>query len=328
MTLDISVIIPQFNAEKTIKNCVQSIVNFLTPYSINYEILILDDCSTDSSLAIAESLAASNSLIRVIPKEKNGGVSHTRNLGIELAKGDYLMFVDSDDVLLTDASVSLNSLIHQNYDLIFFGSPSDLTTTPETLILHQSVVLKPTIGVTVWNKLYRRAYLTENHISFNEQLRMAEDVIFNFDCLSHTPNVTLVSQSIYQYLEPSSVHLYKPSNLKNEQIFQQELDRIEQNHTSGDLSLMRERYAATGFSFLVDRYFVPCILLKELGIFVAARSIRRIYKDQYASLLSSKRIDHTLNKRDRVIKLLANYRLFFIMLLLVVILDRHKSRVS
>lgn len=73
MTLDISVIIPQFNAEKTIKNCVQSIVNFLTPYSINYEILILDDCSTDSSLAIAESLAASNSLIRVIPKEKNGG---------------------------------------------------------------------------------------------------------------------------------------------------------------------------------------------------------------------------------------------------------------
>ena len=99
----ISIIIPVYNAEDYLERCIQSI---LAQNFSSYEVILVDDGSTDSSALICDRYSATDPRFRTIHKP-NGGVSSARNAGISLAKGEYLMFVDSDDMLLPDAIESL-----------------------------------------------------------------------------------------------------------------------------------------------------------------------------------------------------------------------------
>ena len=97
----LSIIVPVYNAEKWLRRCVDSLLNQDLPRE-DYEIILVDDGSTDGSLKICdEYLAAHPGLVRVI-HQPNSGVSMARNTGIELAKGEYLSFVDSDDYITYD----------------------------------------------------------------------------------------------------------------------------------------------------------------------------------------------------------------------------------
>ena len=90
----ITIIVPVYNVEKYLERCTQSLVN--QTYQ-NIEIILVDDCSTDSSPEICDRLAQTDNRIKVIHKEKNEGLGFARNTGIENASGDYILFIDSDD---------------------------------------------------------------------------------------------------------------------------------------------------------------------------------------------------------------------------------------
>ena len=90
---DVSVIVPAFNAEKTIERC----LNSLLAQAADIEVIVIDDCSTDATLAMCERYARTAPNVRVIHNEKNVGQGLSRNFGIEVATGDYLAFVDADD---------------------------------------------------------------------------------------------------------------------------------------------------------------------------------------------------------------------------------------
>lgn len=105
--MSISIIVPVYNTEKYLSACLDSI---LTQSFTDFELLLVDDGSTDKSGEICDEYAQKDSRIRVFHKE-NGGVSSARNLGIEEAVGDYLHFVDADDIVLSGAYEYLNTVI-------------------------------------------------------------------------------------------------------------------------------------------------------------------------------------------------------------------------
>lgn len=114
----ISVIVPVYNVEKYIAQCVESIIN--QKYN-NLEIILVDDGSLDSSRVICDNLAAEDKRVRVVHKE-NGGLSDARNYGISIARGKYLSFIDSDDFVSNDFIASLyDSLVRHNADIACCG---------------------------------------------------------------------------------------------------------------------------------------------------------------------------------------------------------------
>ena len=113
----ISVIIPVYNVENYIEKCLNSIVN--QTYN-NLEIIIIDDGSTDNSIAIAEKIAENDKRIRII-SQVNQGVSSARNLGLDNASGEYILFIDSDDWLdLETCKIALDTMIKHDADVVMW----------------------------------------------------------------------------------------------------------------------------------------------------------------------------------------------------------------
>jgi glycosyltransferase involved in cell wall biosynthesis len=110
-----SIVVPVYNVENYLAQCVDSIVSQKFD---SYECILVDDGSTDSSGEMCDAFASAYASVRVIHKE-NGGLSSARNAGIKEANGDYLIFVDSDDFIMTDTFLSsLNNVANENHDLV------------------------------------------------------------------------------------------------------------------------------------------------------------------------------------------------------------------
>ena len=114
----VSIIIPVYNVEKYVSECVNSVLS--QDYK-NIEIVIINDGSTDNSLEICKRIADSDSRVKVYTK-KNGGLSDARNVGIKLSKGEYLLFLDSDDYISRNCvSIMLNAALKSNADIVSGG---------------------------------------------------------------------------------------------------------------------------------------------------------------------------------------------------------------
>lgn len=212
----ISVIIPVYNAETTISKCIESV---LCQTYHNFEIILVDDGSTDSSGNICKEYSEKDSRIRYIKKE-NGGVSSARNLGIDEAKGEYITFVDSDDWIEKDALNNLiSSAVESEADYIIPRSRGvfckangdfekyvyneddfDLIVSEDDIgnefeKLRKSWALYSTCG-----RLYRKSFLNEFGIYFDENVRVLEDFCFNIVCLGKAKNVVHISSVVYNYL--------------------------------------------------------------------------------------------------------------------------------
>lgn len=164
----LSIIIPVYNVESYLDRCVQSILN---QYYKTVELILIDDGSTDGSLAVCEKWAAKDNRIRVIHKE-NGGVSTARNAGLEVMKGDYLTFVDPDDFISLDTYAdNMDYLIkHQDVDILqypycnYFSEDeiTDYHRPSSTLLIGSEQIFKnwwsgTPLEFTACNKIYKRS---------------------------------------------------------------------------------------------------------------------------------------------------------------------------
>ena len=184
----ISVIVPVYNAEKYLRECLDSIVN--QTYK-NIEIILVDDGSTDGSGAICDEYADKDVRIKVyhIP---NGGVSNARNLGIDNANGEYLMFVDSDDEVSRDCIEKLYCAIEYKEQDLVIGNFCDVYENRK-IIQHENLSIignlqddYANIRILLqgpWGKLYRSEILKKNKIRFRVDISLTEDQIFNYDFL-------------------------------------------------------------------------------------------------------------------------------------------------
>lgn len=198
MTPYISVIIPVYNAEATLKKCVDSV---LKQHFTDFEVILVDDGSKDGSCQICEEFARKDSRVTVIHKE-NGGVSSARNRGLDIAKGKWVTFVDSDDYL--------GNKFLPNEELksdIVFGSYLNVIDACEVGGFSSKVMREAFLGAVVARygndtilrgpcaKWFRRDLIGD--IRFPEDMKVGEDTCFVWQYLSHCQTYVVLPQSTY-----------------------------------------------------------------------------------------------------------------------------------
>ena len=204
----ISVIIPLYNAEKFIRQC---LISVLASKFKDYEVIVVDDCSTDNSVAeVKKLLPHFDGRLKLLSTEKNsGGAGVPRNIGIKNSAGKYITFIDNDDMILPTTLENFYEVAEyynadvvyaekyfileddkefngKNLKVMFSGTVEDLVEAPtiETNNLHERILrdMEGKFFILPWGKFYRREFLLENKIDFL-QMRFAEDLTFCFKCL-------------------------------------------------------------------------------------------------------------------------------------------------
>ena len=201
----ISIIIPVYNAEDYLDRCLQSI---LSQDFNSYEVILVDDGSSDASSLICDRYSATDSRFRTIHKP-NGGVSSARNAGIDLAKGEYLMFVDSDDALLPSAVKALTEGL-DGEDMVLGGYVTYIDSVPkkemnpresetfEGARMDEFFKRKNCEMLDApWAKLFRRKAV--GALRFNESLSYAEDKLFVFAFMASCSSVRTCREFVYAY---------------------------------------------------------------------------------------------------------------------------------
>lgn len=172
-----SIIIPVYNAEKTLPYCLDSILN--QTYT-DFEIILINDGSTDNSQEMIDTFKKRYPKIIKSFYQKNSGIAKTRNKGIELSKGEYLFFIDNDDYIDNDyIETFVNEIKEKNCDVVIGGYRR---VTEEGKLLFQKEPLNSSwskyMFITPWGRIYKRDSLVKNNISFLN-LNIGEDVGLN-----------------------------------------------------------------------------------------------------------------------------------------------------
>lgn len=204
-----SIIIPAYNAEAYLQRCLDSI--FSQEFE-DYEVVVINDGSTDDTAELLVQYAAGHTNLRVIT-QSNQGMATARNRGLEVAQGDYVMFVDSDDRLCSNALATLAPQV-SGEDVIGFGAqiynensgiytdnPIQSTTTIPGWDYFNLYRLKstPVHFVCIWQRVYRRGFLKENSLHFVDGLRRAEDDLFTTMAMLHAQSVKTIANPLYIY---------------------------------------------------------------------------------------------------------------------------------
>ena len=237
----VSIILPVYNAQNHIARCLESIC---AQSWQNIEVIVLNDGSKDQSLPVCEAFRAKDERIVLVDKA-NSGVSDTRNLGLKLASGKYVQFVDSDDYIDPDFTEHLVTAAEQNNaDLVIapykMVIPAGATKPEQVLeklqddlgVMH--VARPPEVRVygflpegvydkdtfarrlmdkpasyfysVLWNKLYRREMLLAHDIRFTSEMRWAEDLVFNMQYIQYAAVFASIAQPGYYYVQnPQSI---------------------------------------------------------------------------------------------------------------------------
>lgn len=222
--IKVSVIIPLYNAEKYLGVCLESI---LIQTLKDFEVIIVDDCSTDNSCAVAESyLEKFGGRMKIIRLEKNtgsGGIP--RNVGLEFSCGKYIFFVDSDDFIIDTALEELFNaaekfqaeavymeqgftcgaeIIPQNLTEVFWNEPKFIAGIPkfdtENLAERINELTERAIGLTTWSKFSRRDFLVNNNLKF-PNICPSQDVIWVIKWLCLAKKILRVPKPLYIYRE-------------------------------------------------------------------------------------------------------------------------------
>ena len=201
----ISIIVPVYNTEKYLDSCIQSILN---QTYLDFELILINDGSTDSSLEICQKYSEKDKRI-ILVNQHNGGVSAARNRGIELARGEWISFVDSDDWLdITFLNDFLNHL-SPDVDLLIQG----MIQYPDSKKIY-SFNIKRELSIQSFlfeynilpyffspcSKFFKRSIIKENNLFYNESISYGEDTLFNLDyALVCVSNIFLLESSGYHY---------------------------------------------------------------------------------------------------------------------------------
>ena len=227
----VSVILPMYNAQRYIKSCVLSVLNQTFG---DFELICIDDCSTDDTLKIVVELAQKDGRIKIVRMPKNSGAaSEPRNMGIRLSRGKYIAFIDSDDMYTPTALAELVTVAENwkadvvHTEQVYFPENQVIDVTPETKFTTFSkekggfckepiletdniaervqMFYKGRFFGWVHNKLYRRDYLMEKNLHF-DKLLTSEDIVFYFQVVCTAPRLVRVPNIIYIYRHnPNSI---------------------------------------------------------------------------------------------------------------------------
>lgn len=215
----ISIIVPVYNTERFLADCINSIL--IQTYK-DFELILIDDGSSDSSPKICDTFALKDDRIKVF-HIKNGGVSRARNVGISVATGKYLMFCDSDDLvnehwceyLLHYITDNPNKLVISEWERFQGneGVPIVINRELNTENMSFYEIFKLRVSGSVCNKIFRSDIVKENGLLFNKEIPVGEDAIFVSEYYSLLVGGCLyikIPLYFYRQYDDSSIHKYNP----------------------------------------------------------------------------------------------------------------------
>lgn len=229
----ISFIIPVYNAERYISDTLNSIIK---QDDGDIEIICVDDGSQDSSGTLLDQAACEYPFITVI-HQQNGGITVARNAGLQAASGEWICFVDNDDIVADKAVETIHATAEDDCDLVYYRFRRFSTRLPEQEVFRigqtryfigdevrklQSDCINrfcdnhPLIGhdtqPTPWAKIYKRAFLEEHGLRFRDEVKHEEDIVFNFELLSYVTKAKDVDNTLYYYRwsTGSESHRFRP----------------------------------------------------------------------------------------------------------------------
>ena len=197
----VSIIIPIYNSNKYLKECLDSIIN--QTYS-NLEIILIDDGSKDNSFDICEEYAKKDKRI-ILKKKNNEGVSATRNLGIEICTGKYILFIDSDDYCNENMIEKIlynsqkNDLIICGYNKIYKNKKVHYIVKNKEKNIEDMVINDESVGGYLWNKLFKTSIIKENNIRFDKDIHFCEDLLFVLSYIKNINSVSYIDEELYNY---------------------------------------------------------------------------------------------------------------------------------
>lgn len=262
----ITVIVPVYNVEKYLDRCITSITS--QSYK-DIQIILVDDGSTDSSSKQCEMWAAKDSRICVIHKE-NSGLGYARNSGLEMADGDYISFIDSDDYVDPDIySKLIKRITEHNADICYFGCNYDANgkITEGKQVFPPKVfdpdqireeILPISFGTSITKEadlygigsvccgIYKRSLFEDNHLRFgSEREVLCEDILFTSILLTKAQRVVFLNENLYYYCYNSTslTHTFRLDRFeKSKKFFDLQNAVISQNNL-GSMAKLRSKYS-------------------------------------------------------------------------------------
>ena len=295
MDIKVSVIIPVFNGEKTIKRCINSVLNQTLR---EIEVIAVNDGSNDNTLGILKSY--NDERLKIITVQ-NGGQGMARNKGLEIAKGEYVGFVDADDTInelmyetmykkaaLTNADMVQCAINDIKYDIIHkrpnISDEFVVITDSREYVRKYFYELKHTNEVC--NKIFKMQFLKNNEVTFGDtKLIYSEDLKFNIDILERLNRVCYVSTPFYNYYISNSGHCKKSPEervLKIFRLYEEAIENIEDN-------IIKRGVESTALITLLS-YCVPVINSQSAKKVVMSGKVRRY---MFSSLLYKKTLRHS-----------------------------------
>lgn len=204
MDILVSIIIPAYNVEKHVEKCVLSALN--QSYE-NIEVIVVNDGSTDNTLNILNKIR-DNDKLKIVTKN-NGGVSAARNTGIEVAHGDYVVFVDGDDYIANDfVEYMLSLATNTKCDFCLSTDCYSKKDDTQSQQLHEEVIspedavallISPRVIVGCWNKIYNMSFIKRHNLRFSTELFYGEGLNFIIQCAQKAEAIGVGNRKVYYY---------------------------------------------------------------------------------------------------------------------------------
>ena len=297
----VSIIIPVYNAEEYLGYCLNSVVSQTYQH---IEIILVNDGSTDNSLTICKNYAEIDNRVSVLTIE-NAGVSNARNVGLDAAKGEYVQFVDSDDIIRSDMVKNFvqfmetyqMDLVVCGFDMITLGQDindrqtisfssnimgTECVLTKEMFFKRMAFILWRTTTLECsWNKIFRRKIIEDHHIRFPQNISLGEDFCFNMDYFRYLNGVVFTNEKYYYYMQSNQGALTRKYR---RDLFENQMDLIHR------------------FSNLLEDYIeISQDEQKELAEYIVSKMMVSLY-----NLTSEKCELSDLEKKGEIAKIVNN----------------------
>lgn len=276
----ISIITPVYNREKYLTRCINSI---LAQTYQGWELLLIDDGSTDGSGKICDDYAARDNRIRAFHKE-NGGVSSARQLAIEQARGEYSIHIDSDDwveprmleemleeAINTQADVVVASFYKEYNGKVVLQQQRSKDNAPSSLL--EDIVKGRQMG-SLCNKLLRHSLYNKYNVSFAKDINLGEDALVLVQLLQHPIKVQYLDCAYYHYMGNGDITLSRVYNKKKYHTistYVQEMQKVVPNYLKDSVMDIQHNNELKA----LQHHYVSVSALRELGVRIGIKEIFR-----------------------------------------------------
>lgn len=318
----ISIIIPVYNLENFVRDCINSVVT--QSYS-DIEIIIINDGSTDNSLCILQDLSAADTRIKII-NIKNSGVSNARNLGIKCSSGKYICFIDGDDLVDKDYIKNLSTYCFREVDLVINGiniidnlsNETEKVTAPINcdIGIYKDINLLNSVPLLCLaspiSKLFKKSILVDNKLTFDNNLSIGEDYIFVMNYLYFSDVIAFSNNANYIYFRREGSLSTTYNN------FEEELLAEKTIYDSSVLTLLKFGYSMNDLNPILIREFKKHAYRILFSLY---KNKEMVYSRQQRLILLNKIDDQQFGRLQNmfadnglkgiVISILINKRVFF-----------------